>query len=165
MRSEILTTVKLSRMWCQVVLGHINVSKVLADSICWQQTAMQQWYLSNQSKQCHIVIQWLSFQVHTYKLLQQRFCVSDLNVWLKVTEMDHLRWFVGRLYGLESHLPLDWYLLVEGWDTDCRWWPNKLPAGALFTSKSLTELCSIIFNFASIAWIVVCRLQNKIKHR
>jgi len=89
--------------------------------------------------------------------------LSELNVWLKVTEMDHLRWFVGLLYGLESHLPLDRYLLIEGWDTDGRWWPNKLPAGALFTSKSLTELCSIIFNFASIAWIVVCRLQDKIK--
>jgi hypothetical protein len=70
---------------------------------------------------------------------------------MKVTETVHLRWFVGLLYGLESPLPLDWYLLVEGWDMDCRCWPNKLPAGALFTSKSLTELCSIIFNLASIA--------------
>jgi len=34
--------------------------------------------------------------------------------------MDHLRWFVGLLYGLESHLPLDRYLLIEGWDTDGR---------------------------------------------
>ena len=141
----------------------INVSKVLADSICWQQTAVKHWYVSNQTKQYHNAIHWLSFNVHTNKLLQLRFCVLELNVWLKVTETDHLRWFVGLLYGLESHLPLDRNLLVEGWHMDCRCWLNKLPAGALFTSKSLTELCSIIFNFASIAWIVVCRLQGKFK--
>jgi hypothetical protein len=60
---------------------------------------------------------------------------------------DHLRRFSGFLYGLEPYLPLDWYLVVVAWVTGT----NKLPAGALFTSKSLTELCSIIFNFASIA--------------